>query len=462
MPQIPFHSNITPMPLDIKKRLLPYSVVKIMTAARVIPNYEKKPDIVAVYWDDDYELLHIKDFQLAQRVADELWKEHIEGKDMLTTLCTLPTGMLLHRKAAEKIARYSDEEHKDKKGVIFIKDTSGCGYWRMVVPARSMDDDKYYIDCAEIGVIYDYLLEYDTIVVQRLHTWGEYYVIEKLKRLGKRVIYDIDDDIFNIPSSNPATHLLGQDQQEAAKAIMELVDVITTPSEVIKKRFGFADKTVVIPNAIDLADGYPVLSGVDATDIHKVTSPDKWRRILWQGSPTHAEDWFECAEAIDIIMENNEDVRCVILGFLPPVLKSFIEDDMRPWWDGRVEFAYFEDIATYIHMCKHLRADIGIAPLQSSLFNTAKSSLKWMEYAAMCMPCVASNVTPYKEVIENGVDGFLASTSEEWIEILQTLLDSPDERLRVVRAARKKIDARFDVKKVVKDWERMIFGYTND
>jgi len=71
-------------------------------------------------------------------------------------------------------------------------------------------------------------------------------------------------------------------------------------------------------------------------------------------------------------------------------------------------------------------------------------------------------VTPYKEVIENGVDGFLASTSEEWIEILQTLLDSPDERLRVVRAARKKIDARFDVKKVVKDWERMIFGYTND
>ena len=454
MADIPVHTHIPVIPPEMKKRMLPYSVLRIITGAKVIPNYQGKSDVVGLEWaNTETELLHISDFELAKRVADEVWREQVEGKNLLTTLMTLPTAVQLMRAADKRIEHLVDKAYAGKRGIIFIKDTSGCGYWRMVVPARYMDDTEKFIDCVEVEVIYEYLLEYDTIVVQRLHNWNEFYIIERLKRLGKRIIYDIDDDIFNIPPDNPACEVIQRDQQEAARAIMGLCDVIVTPSEVIKKRFGFADKTVVIPNALDIEDGWPVLTGVDEVDLSLLTPPDGIKRILWQGSPTHDEDWFECITAVDEVMKNHFDVRMVILGYLPSVVREFVEDVQKPWWNERVEFAGFSDIETYVHVAKHLKAYVALAPLKDTPFNQAKSSLKYIEYAAMCIPCVASNVTPYKEVIEDGQNGFLAASHAEWVERIEKLLEYPEERIRMVRSARDTVADRFDVKAAAKQWE---------
>ena len=458
MRKVPAHNSINVMPAQSRVMLLPYTVVKILTGARADANYEGKRDVVAVNWSDTKELMHVDDFRLAKKVADALWKEYVEEKGMLSTVLTLPTGMYLHRIAQERIKRRVDKTCAGKKTAILIKDKSGCGYWRMVVPARYMDEEKYHLECAEVEVVYDYLLEYDTIVVQRVHNWAEFYVIEKLKRAGKRVVYDIDDDIFNIPPDNPASQIILPDHQGAARAIMNVADLITTPSEVIRERFGFPDKTVVIPNALDLDDGYPVLSGDDAEDLDKISSPDEWRRILWQGSPTHAQDWFECAQAVDQVMEMNDDVRLTILGFLPPVVQSFVEDESRPWWSARVEFEPFSEVETYIQTTKHLRAEVALAPLTDHPFNAAKSALKFVEYSAVGAPCVASNVTPYKEVMRDGENGRLASTPAEWLECIQMLLDSGSERVNMVREARKTVREGYDIKKVAKQWERAIFG----
>lgn len=454
MADIPVHTNIPVMPPEMKKRMLPYSVVRILTGAKVVPNYQGKPDVVGLEWaNTETEVLHVSDFELAKKVADEVWREQVEAKNLITTLMTVPTAVQLMRAADRRIERLVDEAYTDKRGIIFIKDTSGCGYWRMVVPARYMNDAEKFIDCVEVEVIYEYLLEYDTIVVQRLHNWSEFYVIEKLKRLGKRVIYDIDDDIFNIPPDNPAFKVIKRDQQEAARAIMGLCDVIVTPSEVIKQRFGFADKTVVIPNAVDIDDGWPVLSGVDEVDLSTLTPPDGIKRILWQGSPTHDEDWFECITAVDEVMQHHLDVRMVILGYLSSVVRQFIEDVRKPWWNERVEFAGFSDIETYIHVAKHLKAHVALAPLGNTPFNQAKSPLKYTEYAAMGIPCIASNVTPYKEVIEDGQNGFLAGDHAEWLERIEKMLKSPEERIRIVRSARDTVAKHFDVKATAKQWE---------
>jgi glycosyltransferase involved in cell wall biosynthesis len=457
MPKIDAHTNIPVMPTEMKKRLLPYSVLRILTGARAVNNYQNKPDVIGLEWSNgETELLHRKDFELAKRVADEIWIETIQGKNLLTTLMTVPTAVHLLAEADRKLIHIVDEQFQGKRGVIFIKDRSGCGYWRMVVPARHLDDSNLYLDCAEVEVIYEYLLEYDTIVVQRLHEWKEFYVIEKLKRLGKKIIYDIDDDIFSIPPTNPAHKRIRYDEQEAARAIMGLADVITTPSEVIKERFGFADKTVVIPNAVDLDDGWPKLTGNDEVDIAKLSSPDDHMRILWQGSPTHGEDWFECVTAVDYIMEKYDNVRLVILGFLPPVVSQMVEDVTKPWWNGRVEFADFTDVETYVAITKHLRVEVALAPLQETVFNAAKSALKFAEYTAIGTPCIASAVTPYKEVIQSGENGFLATCEEEWVEHMETLLTQADERLRLVRNARKTVEEQFDIKKVVKEWQRLL------
>lgn len=84
--------------------------------------------------------------------------------------------------------------------------------------------------------------------------------------------------------------------------------------------------------------------------------------------------------------------------------------------------------------------DIGIAPLIDTAFTRSKSHIKWMEYAAYKIPCVASRVYPYFMPIENrdtiidGETGFLCRPPE-WEATLERLVMSKSLRERVGNAA---------------------------
>jgi len=351
--------------------------------------------------------------------------------------------------AQQRINAILDDEIGDKKRLMFIKDQSGCGYWRMVVPIRYMNADTMHIDMAEVEIVYEYLLKYDVIVVQRLYSWREFYTVERLKRHGKRIVYDIDDDIFSIPADNPAARVIRRDQMEAAKGIMAIVDKITTTTEILKEKLGFQDKTVVIPNAIDLDDGYQI--GYQG-------QTDEFRRIMWMGSATHEKDWECCLPAVDSILQKYPNTRLVLLGFIPRCIQAMVESS-RPWWDGRVEFSGFTDVETYVSVTKQLRVDIALCPLQDTVFNHSKSAIKWMEYSAAGIPTIASNVSPYKEAITNDHDGILVENNpEEWEQAICKLLDEEDLRRTFVDNARSTINEKYDIKKVVHEWEAAIFA----
>jgi hypothetical protein len=79
--------------------------------------------------------------------------------------------------------------------------------------------------------------------------------------------------------------------------------------------------------------------------------------------------------------------------------------------------------------------DIFIAPLVDNLFNRCKSSIKYWEYSALGIGGVYSNLDPYARVITNGENGFLASTPEEWYQVLKLLIDNRDLRHNVAQSA---------------------------
>ena len=443
------NTKVSPMPPEVKKQFLPYTVVKLVTGAQIIPNFQMKKDIVAIHWNNEAEFIHQEDYELAKKVADEIWEQTVKAKNLFPSLSTIPIGIMIHRTAAEKIKTLVDGgPAAGKKKVMFIKDTSGCGYWRMTVPSRYINLDKYYWDMCEAEVTYEYLLEYEVIVVQRLHQWREFYTIERLKRMGRKIIYDIDDDIFNIPSHNPASRLIRNDECEAARCIMRLADKITVTTEILKNKLGFPEKTVIIPNAIDLDDGYP--TGWQG-------SPDEFKRIVWMGSATHHEDWTECFDAVDELFRQRKDVRLLIMGMLPNVVRKNVEDATKPYWDNRVEFMDFKDVETYVSLTKNFKADIAIAPLQSTPFNSCKSAIKWQEYTAAGLPTIASDCSPYKEAITNGIDGFLVNGKDAWLAAMKMLLDDKELCKITVENARRTINEKLDVKKVVELWEKTLF-----
>jgi glycosyltransferase involved in cell wall biosynthesis len=95
---------------------------------------------------------------------------------------------------------------------------------------------------------------------------------------------------------------------------------------------------------------------------------------------------------------------------------------------GQLEKIPGIDLLYYPSKLREGAFDIAVAPIIETGFNQGKSDLKIKEYAALGIPVVASNITPYKESVKNGYTGFLASTGKEWFDSLELLIK--DEVLR--------------------------------
>jgi len=439
------NSDIIPvMSVGGRKKLLPTIISRIVMGARMMHPWNGRNDIVQV--EDEYgsTRLSLSDFTVAKEVADKIVRE-LGLKRMVPA-----HQVLVIRDLAQDILERMTDERAGKRGIVMLKDKGGCGYWRMVLPSRYMNLDGIYIDVTGGVVDFSNLLEYDTIFVQREHNWESFGVLERLKSAGKRIIYDIDDDLFSIPEGNPASKMMGRGEQMAAVECMKLADVVTTSTEVLKDRLTQILEgrvPVVVPNALDVDEAW------QPTPL--IGSPDGWRRIFWQGSNTHDEDWNECFEAVDHVMQIHEDVRMVILGYLPSMVQRSVS---QSHWRNRIEFLGPVEPEAYFRLIKHIRAEVGLAPLGSNWFNKAKSNIKWIENTMIGMPTVASDIRPYSDEITSGETGFVCSTRAEWIDAIEKCLN--DERLRktMVEKARKKIRDEFNIKNVSQVWRKILIG----
>jgi glycosyltransferase involved in cell wall biosynthesis len=89
--------------------------------------------------------------------------------------------------------------------------------------------------------------------------------------------------------------------------------------------------------------------------------------------------------------------------------------------------------------------DIGIYPLTDDDWARGKCGFKAIQFMACGVPVVASAVGVNREIVQDGVNGFLASTSEEWINKLGRLLTDPDLRARFGVAGRRTVEDRYSL-----------------
>lgn len=91
-----------------------------------------------------------------------------------------------------------------------------------------------------------------------------------------------------------------------------------------------------------------------------------------------------------------------------------------------------------------LRAgDIGIMPLPNDLWSKGKCGMKALQYMGMAIPTICSNVGANADIIQNGENGFLADTEDEWVEKLSELIDSVELRKRIGEAARRTVESKY-------------------
>lgn len=212
----------------------------------------------------------------------------------------------------------------------------------------------------------------------------------------------------------------------------------------------YNDKVIYMPTAVD-TDFFKPGQGKG-----KDKDKDKALVLSWLGT-MHRKDNVEnikfLIECFQIVNTVYPQIRLEIRG--EGIFYAQVHDLVRKCGNGSVLLKTWiepDNIPNYLQ-----GIDIGIMPLvQDTKFNKAKSPTRLFEYMAMAKPVVASRIGEAIEIIDNGVNGLLAGTKEEFVVSLKTLIGNESMRKTLGENARKTIEERFSLKKVAEELAKEI------
>jgi len=263
----------------------------------------------------------------------------------------------------------------------------------------------------------------DVLVLQRLWQPATLDAIRHLHKRGKLTVFDVDDDYWNLHTTNPVY----QSWQapgvfDSLASVIRACRRVTTTTATLADRLKRINPNVrVIPNNLP-GDLWPRAPKALEHDVPLV--------VGWAGGSSHFIDLREVSAIFPQILERYPQVEVRLVGADP---SWFPEHE-------RVVFQKWVPIEEYPDLLGGF--DIGLAPLEDTRFNGSKSDLKIVEYSMIGLPVIASKVQTYAESVRVGETGFLARNPKDWLKHLRTLIEQPDVRSRVGAQARRWAETR--------------------
>jgi len=93
--------------------------------------------------------------------------------------------------------------------------------------------------------------------------------------------------------------------------------------------------------------------------------------------------------------------------------------------------------------------DIGLMPLANNKFQEAKSGAKLLQYMGLGIPSIASPLGVNKEIVKNGINGFLATNEDEWYNIMLDILNNKYDLKIISDAAYETVHQKYSIKAVL-------------
>lgn len=91
--------------------------------------------------------------------------------------------------------------------------------------------------------------------------------------------------------------------------------------------------------------------------------------------------------------------------------------------------------------------DIGVMPLKDDDESRGKCAFKVLQYMASGIPVVISPVGVNKEIVDDGINGFLAGDASEWIKKLSSLIEDEELRKNFAQKGRKTAEEQYSLDK---------------
>jgi glycosyltransferase involved in cell wall biosynthesis len=249
-------------------------------------------------------------------------------------------------------------------------------------------------------------------------------VIEKLtKRWKAPIIYDIDEPLF-VPYVSPSNGRLNQLRFfSKINTLLAMSDQVWAVNKAIGDYAArYARNISIVPMAVDTGRYYP---SPDAQQVSPTTP-----RIAWVGTLTNQPNIELVTEPLQRLKKSHGAVLRVIAD--EPMSLPGVDIEFIPW-EYEAEVARLQE------------CQIGIVPVKPSVWSPWKFFFKLIQYMSLGMPVVATATGSNLEIIKDGVNGFLADSSEQWYERLRLLIENPDLRRSMGQAARATVEAQFSL-----------------
>jgi hypothetical protein len=257
------------------------------------------------------------------------------------------------------------------------------------------------------------------VVISRYVSGCWFGVLERLHRQGARLVYFMDDDLFDIRA------LRGLPLRYQWK--------IVTQAWIFRSRLmRMCDEFWVSTDY--LAEKYARLKPVqiDPLPSHKTIEGEAGIHVCYHGTASHRQEIEWLVPVIEAVQACGDNIHFELFG----THEASKQLGKLP----RVSVLHPMTWPNYLAFTSAQQRDIALAPLLPGQFNAARGPTKFYDYTRMGAVGLFSNVNPYGEFVRNGVDGLLLDNDPAvWTETILMLAQNEPKRESMAEAARQRL-----------------------
>lgn len=341
---------------------------------------------------------------------------------------------------------------------------SGIWMHRNQTPCTALGKRGHGVKQVAIGnEVPEHLMNWPDVVVFGRAYPSQYdpvKIMHNYKKLGKRVVYDMDDDFWAVAKENPSV-LVSNAHKDQYEGMIEAADAVITPSRVLAKKFKkhFKKPVFICPNGIDFED-YK----------ERPHQNEDVLKVGYMGAASHWKD-LQLIGGVIADLQKKYDFIFTIYGLVGEPLEAalytynkLLQGNYQPekaayhraaldfakqlqgtrMW--HVPFMPPELHAKTLSMCD---LDIGLAPLEDTEFNRGKSNIKFYEYASVGTVTLASDVLPYSDEVTYRAK----NTHKDWYNKLEKLIVDVEFRNKLLKEQREWVIKNRSTDAIGLDWE---------
>jgi GT2 family glycosyltransferase/glycosyltransferase involved in cell wall biosynthesis len=311
-----------------------------------------------------------------------------------------------------------------------------CGYIRSYLPLMQAEREgliRLTVTSAQSALS----MKADVVLVQRTAISGLAVaedLVRHCERHGIRIVYETDDDLFQIEENHPEIDFY-QPRIAAAELIARRAVTVLVSSPILKERIHQINADIrVVPNVLDESLWFKT-SGPR----NPVRSDAKTVRILYMGTMTHSAD-------LDLLEEPVRLLKAEFGGSIELDIIGITADRRNCDWFNVVPVPGICG-HSYPIFVEWLRAenrwDFAVAPLVDSDFNRCKSYIKYLDYGALGLPGVFSAIGVFEKVVKQGKTGYCVEDAAGWYDAMRLLITNKKLRQQMGQSAGLDVESNY-------------------